>query len=265
MQDVNVVYHLAAIPHPFKGGEIEYRRINYEGAITVFECAKRSGITKFIFASSGCVYGFWGGYAKPDQLPITENNYKPTLEGGQTLYGYYKYAFEKYLEDNSKNIKSIAIRIEGVNPNLLTSNTYKSFFLPDSKPEEKSCKVFHLLTSCSVENYLEFIKLVIRKDLQNNFETFNIANEYIHPSIDVQEVIEEYWPNIPNHTKDNETLYSIAKAKELLGYDPSIPNGFSENPKNNKNDNKTKTHNQDVIKEGSRSLCQRIKRKLTNL
>lgn len=60
MKGKDVVYHLASIPHPFKGNEADYKRMNYEGSKIVFECAKNAGVKKFIFPSSGCVYGFWG-------------------------------------------------------------------------------------------------------------------------------------------------------------------------------------------------------------
>lgn len=230
MKGKDIVYHLAAIPHPHKGNEVDYRRINYEGSILVFKCAEKAGIEKFIFASSGCVYGFWGDHAKPDRLPISEDNYKPSLEEGQTLYGYFKLAFEKYLEKESEEagIRSIALRIEGVNPKVVTKDSVvnKGTFLPEHRPQEKSCKLWHFLGSCSPGNYHQMLRLVIERDLDSYYEAFNVGNEYIHPSIDVQQVIREYWPDIPNYTKDNEALYSIDKAKEMLGYKPSIPKEY---------------------------------------
>lgn len=108
----DVVSGFDAIPHPFEGDEAEYRRINYDGAINVFKCAVSAKIKKFIFASLGCVYGFWGGFVQPDELPLKEDNYIPTIAEGQTLYGYFKHEFEKYLQVNSpqNNIRSISLK-----------------------------------------------------------------------------------------------------------------------------------------------------------
>lgn len=237
----DIVYHLVAIPHPHKGNEVDYRKINYEGSKTVFLCAKIAKVKKFIFASSGCVYGFWGGHAKPDRLPISEDNSIPTLEEGQTLYGYFKIAFEKYLQKESQRagIRSISLRLEGVNPKPATSSTIHGKFLQEHRPEEKSCKLWHFLGSCSVENYQQLLKLVIENDLDSHFDVFNVGNEHVHPSIDVQKLIKENWPNIPNQTKDNEVLYSIKKAKRLLGYKPTTPKEYSESETKTEKNSKT--------------------------
>jgi nucleoside-diphosphate-sugar epimerase len=230
MRGKDVVYHLVAIPHPHKGNEIDYRRMNYAAAVLVFEQAKTAGVKKFVFPSSGCVYGFWGGHAKPDKLPITEENAKPTLKEGQTLYGYFKLAFEDYLREKTNDgvMKAIALRIEGVNRLPVLATSLRMRWLPEHKPEEQSCKLYHFLGSCSVENYCQLLELVIEKDLEPHFEVFNVGNDSIHPSIDVQQVIREHWPNIPNETTGNQALYSVDRAKRLLGYQPSVPAEFNE-------------------------------------
>ena len=93
------VVHLAGIPHPRMPGAIEadFRRINYEGSVNVFEAARDATVSKFVFASSGQVYGI-NNPVRIDQLPILESNYCPTLEEGQNLYGWLKLEFERYME-----------------------------------------------------------------------------------------------------------------------------------------------------------------------
>ena len=93
----------------------DYWKINLEGTKVVFEATAKVGIKKFIYLSTGCVYGFWGGHTVPDQFPIIEDNYKPSLDEGLTVYGATKIASEDFLRENSKssNIKSIALRTEG--------------------------------------------------------------------------------------------------------------------------------------------------------
>ena len=60
----------------------------------------------------------------------------------------------------------------------------------------------------------------IKKDLNSFYEEFNIGNEYIHWSIDVQKWIKLNFPNVKNFTKNNEALFGIDKAKKMLGYSP---------------------------------------------
>ena len=227
MKGFDVVYHLANIPHPFEGNEADYRKLNYEGSILAFQCAAKAKVKKFIFASSGCVYGFWGGFAKPEQIPVSEGNYKPTIAEGQTLYGYFKLAFENYLNKNSamNNMKSISLRFEGVNPVVVTPPA-TGMFLAGKKPQEQSFKRWHLLGNCSIENYVQLLTRAIDVDLESYYEVFNVENGIIHPAFDVQTIIKEDYPDIPNYTTGNESLISIEKARRLLGYKPTVPDKF---------------------------------------
>ena len=64
------------------------------------------------------------------------------------------------------------------------------------------------------------LHLVLERSLYRSFEVFNVGNEFVDDSIDVQELIRKHWPTVPCDVSDNETLYSIEKAKRLLGYRP---------------------------------------------
>lgn len=218
MKGEDVVIHLAAIPHPHMAGSKDYWLLNYEGTKTVFECAKRAAVKKFVFPSSGCVYGFWGNHAKPDKFPISEENYKPSIEEGLTIYGATKIACEEYLKEESEKagIRTIALRLENVGTGVWRENIKDMY--------KGTCKLYHFFASVSSENYHQMLKLVIERDLDGFFEVFNVGDEYVHPSIDVQQMIRRYWPEVPNYTKGNEALYSIEKAKKLLGYKPGKPN-----------------------------------------
>ena len=39
--------------------------------------------------------------------------------------------------------------------------------------------------------------------------------------VDVQAFLKEEWPDVPNHTRGNESLLSVEKARQLLGYEPA--------------------------------------------
>lgn len=95
----DAVVHLAALPHPKVPGAAatDYERINYEASVNVFEAARDAGVPRFIFSSSAQVYGI-NAPVRIDQFPILESNYCPTLEDGQSMYGYLKRRFETYLD-----------------------------------------------------------------------------------------------------------------------------------------------------------------------
>ncbi|MBI3413275.1 MAG: NAD-dependent epimerase/dehydratase family protein [Candidatus Aenigmarchaeota archaeon] len=67
-ESVDIVVHLAALGN-YAGAKLEdFMKINCDGTVNVLEAAKTAGIKKFIFASTGLVYG------KPVKLPITEEH-----------------------------------------------------------------------------------------------------------------------------------------------------------------------------------------------
>ncbi|MGV9205636.1 MAG: NAD-dependent epimerase/dehydratase family protein [Promethearchaeia archaeon] len=59
-RDVDIVIHLAAISQPDPTGQLKrrlYEEINYEGTIRIARLARKSGVRRFIFASTCSVYG----------------------------------------------------------------------------------------------------------------------------------------------------------------------------------------------------------------
>ena len=103
--------------------------------------------------------------------------------------------------------------------------------MPGVKTGEKNHH--NLYAQTSIENVCQAFYLSLTVDLENFFEEFNVTDEYIpetfikfkeNQKIDIQQEIQKYWKDIPNHTKGNECLWSIEKAKRLLGYRP-IRNG----------------------------------------
>jgi len=198
------VVHLAGIPHPRMPGAIEadFRRINYEGSVNVFEAARDAGVSKFVFGSSGQVYGI-NNPVRIDQLPILESNYCPTLEEGQSVYGWLKLEFERYMEQAAANgsMQSLALRLEFPG---MRSRTPANFY-----------------ASTSIENVVAGFVGALEAPPSFGFEALNLADgEVDREIVDVQESIRQHWPEVPNHTTGNEGLLSIAKARSLLGYRP---------------------------------------------
>jgi nucleoside-diphosphate-sugar epimerase len=200
----DAVVHLAGIPHPFMPGPVEedFRRINYDASVNVFEAARAAGVPSFIFASSAQVYLIHAP-VRVDQFPILETNHLPTLEEGQTMYGHLKAEFERYLAGACREgtTQAIALRLEYPGVRAMTSDN------------------FYICSS--LENLLLGFTCSLEAPDSFGFEAFNIANADVDPAIgDVQQCIHDRFPRAPNLTQGNECPLSIEKAQSLLGYEP---------------------------------------------
>jgi nucleoside-diphosphate-sugar epimerase len=199
------VIHLAGIPHPYQAGTIDsdFQRINYDGSVNVFEAAKALSVPKFIFASSGQVYGI-NNPVRVDQFPMLESNYLPTLADGQTMYGFLKYRFEQYVASACVDggTQAISLRLEF--------------------PGFQSRSADNLYASTSVDNLVSGVVSALETNAPFGFEAFNLVDDHVDESIvDVQAYLRRAWPAVPNFTTGNESLLSVAKAKALLGYAPT--------------------------------------------
>lgn len=198
------VVHLAALAHPNVPGAVDddFRRINFDGAVNVFEAAREAGVKRFVFASSAQVYGI-NRPVRIDAFPIVETNHCPTLEEGQTAYGFYKLEFERYLERACApdGPKAVALRLEC--------------------PGVRSREASNFYVSTSVENTVAAFVRAIEADLPTGFDVFNVADAEVDPGIvEIQRFLRERWPDVPNHTNGNECLLGSEKARRLLGYEP---------------------------------------------
>lgn len=199
------VVHLAAIAHPHLPGALDadFQRINYDGSVNVFEAARSAGVEKFIFASSAQVYGI-NRPACIDQFPILESNYCPTLAEGQSMYGYLKLKFERYLAGASGpgTMQAIALRLE----------------YPGARSETPS----NFYISTSVENLVAGFRCALTAPSSFGFEAFNLADREVDERIvDVQGFLQRHWPTVPNYSRGNESLLGIDRVRKLLGYEPA--------------------------------------------
>ena len=200
----DVVIHLAGLPHEHVKGAMaaDFHRINYEGSINVFEAAREAGIPQFIFASSAQVYKI-NKPVRLDQFPILESNHCPTLEEGQSLYGWLKFQFEQYLAQACRDgrAQSIALRLE----------------MPGMRSH--SCENFYISTS--IENLVSGVSSALASELDSGFEAFNLADAVVDEQVvNIQRFILEKWPHVKNRTVGNQCLLSIEKARKLLNYKP---------------------------------------------
>lgn len=224
MRGCDAVLHLAAIPHPCLSGvsDDDYWRVNLEGTKNVFRACESSGVKRLVYLSTGCVYGFWGGYCRPDKFPISEDNYKPSLSEGLTVYGATKLAAEEFLQtvSSSDGVTTVALRTEGPGAGGTRLEWINGHQNLEYRATSATSPAYHFFARISKENLFQALELSVNVNLKSAYDVFNIGNEYIHWSIDVQKWLRLHWPNVPNETKGNEALFGINKAKKILGYQP---------------------------------------------
>ena len=190
LKNCYAVIHSAAIPHPdLKAfNDEDYWRINYEGSLSVVQSAIKKKVKKFIFFSSGSVYGFWGGKCKPNKFPIDEKQKLPTLKQGQTFYGHTKIEVEKYLKSLKKKIDITVLRIEGIDTGHTRLEWINGFNDLNSLCRTPSKPAFHFFTRLTPENLYQAVVLSLNS--KHKYE-INISNEYVHWSIDCQRWIKK--------------------------------------------------------------------------
>lgn len=204
----DAVIHLAGLAHPKVRGatEADYRRINYDGSVNVYEAARDAGVPKFVFASSAQVYGI-NAPVRIDQFPIQETNYCPTLADGLNLYGVLKQDVERYLERRctGAGTQAISLRLEF--------------------PGVRSRYAWNMYISTSVENTIAGFIAALESDLSVGAAVFNLADREVDPRIvDIQQYLRTRWPDVPNRTRGNACLLDTEKLEAELGYTPQ-PNG----------------------------------------
>ncbi len=200
----DAVIHLAALAHPRVPGmgESDYRRINLDGAVNVFEAARLAGVPKLVFASSVQVYGI-NRPVRLDQLPILESNYCPSGSEGQSHYGLLKLEVERYLAEHApgSGTQAVSLRLEF--------------------PGVRSRYPWNQYISTSVENLVAGFVAALEADLPAGAEVYNLADAEVDPAIvDIQGFVRRRWPDVPNRTRGNQCLLGTEKARAQLGYDP---------------------------------------------
>lgn len=107
MQNVQVVYHLAAVSRVMDALADPERAfsVNLNGTVRIANAAERAGVRRLVFGSSREVYG------NPSTFPVHENSPLRPIN----VYGISKAAAEMYLSVlNSQNLETVILRLSNV-------------------------------------------------------------------------------------------------------------------------------------------------------
>lgn len=211
----DAVVHFAAVPRILLKPDNETYRVNTQSTYNVLDAATRLGIRKVIFASSETTYGicFADGERKPEYIPVDEEH--PVVP--EDSYGMSKVVNEVTARSfhERTGIDIYGLRLN----NVIEPHEYAEqfpAFLEDASLRRRN--IFAYIDARDlgqmVERCLETHGL--------GFEIFNVANDDLSVGLTTDEVIRQFYPDVPKQRDmgQHETFYTNDKAKRLVGFKP---------------------------------------------
>jgi nucleoside-diphosphate-sugar epimerase len=211
----DAVVHFAAVPRILLAPDSTTYATNVLSTYHVLEAATRLGIPKVVFASSETTYGicFAQGERRPDYLPVDEEH--PTVP--EDSYAMSKVAGEvtarSFQARTGGDVYGLRIN------NVIEPHEYAELFPPFLEdPGLRRRNVFAYIDARDlgqlVERCLEVDGL--------GYEVFNVANADMSVAATTDEVRGGFYRGVEVRKElgRDETLYSIDKARRLLGFEP---------------------------------------------
>ncbi len=209
----DAVVHFAAIPRILLRPDNETFRINTLGTYNVIEAAVKLGIRKVIFASSETTYGicFADGERKPEYLPVDEAH--PTVP--EDSYGMSKVVNEATARSFQRRsgFDIYGLRINNVIEPQDYARDFPRYF---EAPELRRRNFFAYIDARDLGQAVD--RCLSTDGL--GFEVFNIANDDHSVNLTTDELIEQFYPDVPVRRAmgRHESFYSNAKARQMLGF-----------------------------------------------
>jgi nucleoside-diphosphate-sugar epimerase len=210
---VTGVVHLGAIPTPGDHPDHVIFDVNVQSTYNVFEAAKRLNIRNVVWASSETVYGI--PYAPtPAYVPVDEEIAQP-----ESSYSLSKLVGETMAEQYArwdKDTKIIGLRFS----NVQEPADYAHFETYNTDPFARR---FNLWTYIDARDAAQAVRLGLESKL-TGAHVFGIANSNSVMRMGNDELLDTVFPGTKRKRplKPNESLISIEKAREMLGYAPEF-------------------------------------------
>ncbi len=209
---VDAVVHLAAIPAPSKFSNSYTFKTNTLSTYNIFEAAKTLKIKNIVWASSETLLGLPFD-VPPPYIPLDEE-YPARPE---TAYSLSKLVGEEMAKQYCRwdpDLKIIGLRFS----NVMEPADYARFPSFDDNAKLRSWNLWGYIDARDAAQ-------AIRKSFDSSlkgFHAFIIANADTVMTRPNGELIAERYPGVPIKREfgPNETLLSIDKARQLLGYEP---------------------------------------------
>ena len=212
LRDTDAVVHLAAIPAPgLQPDEVTFR-VNMASTYNVFTAATTLGLQRIVWASSETTLGLPFEREQPHYAPIDEAH--PLFP--ESSYALSKVLSEQMAEQFSRwrGIAIVGLRFS----NIMEPEDYQRFpgFWGDAR-----LRKWNLWGYVDARDAAQSCRLALEAPVQGA-EVFIIAAADTVMTQANHELIAAVFPNVPlrEGTGDHETLLSIAKARQILGYAP---------------------------------------------
>jgi nucleoside-diphosphate-sugar epimerase len=208
----DAVVHLAAIPAPGLVPNADVFRVNTLSTYNVFEAARRLGIRNVVWASSETVLGLPFD-TPPPYMPVDEG-YAPRPESSYSLSKLLGEAMAEQYCRWDPALKIIGLRFS----NVMEPDDYREFPGFDSDPMKRRWNLWGYIDA---RDGAQAIRKALEADL-TGAEVFVIANADTVMSRPSAELAAAVFPDVPlaDDVGPNETLLSIEKARQVLGYEP---------------------------------------------
>ncbi|HUB69076.1 MAG TPA: NAD(P)-dependent oxidoreductase [Acidimicrobiales bacterium] len=209
---VDAVVHLAAVPAPGWAPGAELFRNNTVSTYNVFAAARHLGIRNIVSASSETVLGLPFN-VPPPYAPVDEE-YPPRP---QTSYALSKTVGEEMARHFCRwepEMKIISLRFS----NVMNVKDYEVF---PSFEEDPARRKWNLWSYIDARDAAQAVRKSVEAPLKGA-EVFIIASPDTVMTTPITELMAKYYPDVPWRAEvgPHETMFSIGKARRLLGYDP---------------------------------------------
>jgi nucleoside-diphosphate-sugar epimerase len=210
---VDAVVHLAAIPAPGMTTNAATFANNMTTTFNVFSAARQAGIKNIAWASSETVLGLPFD-SPPPYIPVDEA-YPPRPESTYSLVKVLEERMASELCRWDPTLKMIGLRFS----NVMEPADYRAFPSFDADP---SLRRWNLWAYIDARDGAQAVRKALAYEA-TGCEIFVIANADSVMSQPNAELVAANFPGVEFDASvgPNETLLSIAKARRLLGYEPT--------------------------------------------
>lgn len=211
----DAVVHFAAVPRILLRSDNECFRVNTVGTYNVIDAAVKARVPKIIFASSETTYGicFADGTRKPEYLPVDEAH--PTIP--EDSYAMSKVANEVTARSFQRRAGTdiYGLRIN----NVVEPHEYERDF--PAYVENPRLRLRNFFAYVDARDLGHLVACCLRVD-GLGYQVFNASNDTHSVATPTSDLLRQYYADVPvtRDLAEDETFYSNAKAKSLLGFRP---------------------------------------------
>lgn len=213
LSDADAVVHLAAIPAPQVLPEGETFRINMMSTYNVFSAAAHLGLERVVWASSETLIGIPFEREQPRYAPINEDH--PRLP--EFHYALSKLAGEVIAEQFSRwsGIPFVALRMSNIMEEWEYEARFPGFW------DDPKIRAWNLWGYVDARDVAQAARLSLTADV-SGAEPFIVAASDTCMTRNSLDLMAEVYPDVPirESVEGRQTLLSIDKARDILGYEP---------------------------------------------